>query len=189
VSLRLNTNNGGKKSCLRVFVALSSTAFTPGGQTNKMKIVTLALALFITVGMYGQADFSGKWKLNSKKSEFNDTPGAPAAGMLVVEQKGSTLTLQRDERRRESLTIDSTASIDIEESDHTTKVNMKLAADKKGLIETRTYTYPESETAEVAAKKTRTWTLSSDKKTLTITDNIESTQGNVYVMVLVYEKQ
>jgi hypothetical protein len=66
---------------------------------------------------------------------------------------------------------------------------MKLAADKNGLVETRTYTYPESETSEVAAKKTRTWTLSSDKKTLTITDNIESTQGNVFVMVLVYERQ
>jgi hypothetical protein len=151
-----------------------------------MKTLMLFLVLITTVTTYGQSNFSGKWKLNAKKSEFNATPGAPAAGTLVVEQKGSTLTLQRDERRRESLTIDSTASIDIEESDHTTKVNMKLAADKKGLLETRTYTYPASETAEVAAKKTRTWTLSADKKTLTITDDIETTKGNVYVMVLVY---
>jgi hypothetical protein len=154
-----------------------------------MKTLILFLVLITTVTIYGQSDFSGKWKLNAKKSEFNATPGTPAAGTLVVEQKGSTLTLQRDERRRETLTIDSTASIDIEESDHTTRVNMKLAADRKGLVETRIYTYPETETAEVAAKKTRTWTLSADKKTLTITDDLESTQGNVYVMVLVYERE
>jgi hypothetical protein len=66
---------------------------------------------------------------------------------------------------------------------------MKLSADKKGLVETRVYTYPESETAIVATKKIRTWTLSADKKVLTITDQIEASNGDNYLMVLVYEKE
>lgn len=159
-----------------------------------MKIVTLALTLLITVSMYGQVDFSGKWKFNSEKSQFNNTPGAEASQYvrLVVEQKEGTITYQRNDRPKETLKINSSDSIEVNTlgfEDSKTKVYMKSAADKKGLVETRTYTYSESETAEVAAKKTKIWTLSNDKKTLTITDNIETTQGNVYVMVLVYEKE
>jgi hypothetical protein len=167
-------------------------AQTPGGlKTKIMKITTLTLALLITVSMYGQADFSGTWKFNAEKSQLNNTPGVSAVSFvkIVIEQTEGTITYQRNDRPKETLKIDSTASIDITEGDHRTNVSMKLAADKKGLVETRIYTYPESETAEVAAKKTRIWTLSPDKKTLTITDNIESTKGNVYLIVLVYEKE
>jgi len=87
------------------------------------------------------------------------------------------------------LKIDSTAEIEISEGDNKTKVSMKLAADKEGLIETRIYTYPEEQTAVVATKKIRTWTLSSDKKVLTITDQIQASNGDNYVMMLVYERQ
>jgi hypothetical protein len=151
---------------------------------------TILLALVIaSVTSYGQSDFSGRWKLNSEKSEFNETPGTPAAAKLFVEQKNGILTLQRNDRAKEVLKIDSSASIDIKEGENKTTVSMKLAADKKGLVETRVYSYPESETAEVAAKKIRTWTLSADKKTLTITDQIETTKENNYLMVLVYERE
>jgi hypothetical protein len=154
-----------------------------------MKMIILFALLFASVTIYGQSDFSGKWKLNSEKSEFNETPGTPAAAKLIVEQKNGTLTLQRNGRAKEVLNIDSTASIEIKEGENKTNVSMKLAADKKGLIETRVYTYPETETAEVAAKKIRTWTLSADKKTLTITDQIETTKENNFLMVLVYERE
>jgi hypothetical protein len=68
-------------------------------------------------------------------------------------------------------------------------VSIKSTDDKKGLIETRAYSYPESETAEVAAKKVRTWSLSLDKKTLTIKDHIETTHRKMFDMVLVYDRQ
>jgi hypothetical protein len=68
-----------------------------------MKIVTLTLALLITVSMYGQADFSGKWKLNLEKTQFNETPGSPAAARLLVEQKGGVISFQRNDRPKESL--------------------------------------------------------------------------------------
>ena len=151
---------------------------------------TILLALIIaSVGVYGQSDFTGKWKLNKDKSEFNDTPGAPAAASLLVQQKAGTITFQRDERRMEFLKVDSAAFVDIEEGDHTTRVSMKLSDDKKGFVETRVYTYPKTETGIVAAKKIRTWTLSGDKKVLTITDQILANNGDNYVMVLVYERE
>jgi hypothetical protein len=155
----------------------------------KMKIIFVLASLIASVAMYAQSDFSGKWKLNLDRSEFNETPGAPAAPKLVVEQKAGMITLQRNDRAKETLKIDSTASIEIKEGENKTKVSMKLSADKKGLVETRVYTYPESETAIVATKKIRTWTLSADKKVLTITDQIEASNGDNYLMVLVYEKE
>ena len=154
-----------------------------------MKTAMLLFSLVSTVTMYGQADFSGSWKLNLNKSQFNETPGTPAAPTLVVEQNAGTITFQRNDRPKETLKIDSTASIDISEGDNKTNVSMKLASDKKGFIETRLYTYPEGGTAVVAAKKIRTWTLSTDKKTLTINDHIETTRdGLSYDMQLIYER-
>ena len=153
-----------------------------------MKVKILFVLVIASITMYGQSDFTGKWKLNTHKSEFNETPGAPAAASLLVQQKAGTITFQRDERRRESFKIDSASYIDIDEDDHTTRVSMKLSDDKKGLIETRVYTYPKTETGIVAAKKIRTWTLSPDKKVLTITDQIMANNGDNYLMVLVYEK-
>jgi hypothetical protein len=136
-----------------------------------------------------QLQFMGRWKLNLSKTEFNETPGAPAATKLVVEQNSGTITYQRNDRAKETLKIDSTASIEISEGQNKTKVSMKLAADKKGLVETRVYTYSEAQTAVVASKKIKTWTLSADKKTLTITDQIQANNGDNYVMVLVYERE
>jgi hypothetical protein len=158
-----------------------------------MKIAMLLLSLVSTVTMYGQADFTGSWKLNPEKSQFNNTPGAPAAGKLVVEQKNGTVSFQRNDRPKETLKIDSTASIEISDGGiiegSQTQITMKPTPDKKGLIETRTYTYPEEQTKEIAIKKTRTWTLSTDKKTLTIQDYIETNKGHSHEMILVYERQ
>jgi hypothetical protein len=155
-----------------------------------MKILILLALLVSTVTMYGQSDFSGKWRLNLDKTQFNETPGTPAAARLLVEQKDGTITFQRNDRAKETLKIDSTASIHIIEGQNKTKVSMKLAADKKGLVETRIYSYPEGTRGVLAAKKTRTWTLSADKKTLTIHDHIETTQeGLNYDMMLIYERQ
>jgi len=107
----------------------------------------------------------------------------------LVEQKLGMITLQRNDRAKETLKIDSTASIEITEGENKTNVSMKLAADKKGVIETRNYIYPEDQTGVVATRKTRMWSLSGDKKMLTIQDHIEATNGTNYDMILVYERQ
>jgi len=154
-----------------------------------MKSLILVTLLVATLATYGQANFSGTWKLNVDKSQFNETPGTPAAPKLFVEQKGEAITLQRNDRPKETLKIDGGESLNITEGENKTIVSMKSSDDKKGLIETKTYSYPESETAEVAAKKVRTWSLSPDKKTLTIKDHIETTQGKIFDMTLVYDRQ
>lgn len=158
-----------------------------------MKISMLSALLITTVSMYGQADFSGKWRLNLDKSQFNETPGTPAAARLFVEQNAGTITFQRNDLTKETLKIDSTAAIEISTAGaegSKTKVSMKPARDKKGLIETRTYVYPEGESGVLPARKIRTWTLSADKKSLTIHDHIETTKEALsYDMLLIYERQ
>jgi len=154
-----------------------------------MKIILSVLLLVSTATVFAQVDFSGKWKLNVDKSQFNETPGTPAAPRLLVEQKGETVTFQRNDRSKETLKIDSPEDLELSEGENKTSISMKSRDDKKGLIETRTYSYPESETTEVAAKKVRTWSLSPDKKTLTIKDHIESTQGKIFDMELIYDRQ
>lgn len=154
-----------------------------------MKIFVLVLSLVFTASAYSQAGFSGKWKLNFDKSQFNNTPGTPASARLMVEQSRDSITFQRNDYPKEALKIDSTASIEINGAASKTNVSVKPTRDKKGLIETRIYSYPESEKGEVVARKTRTWSLTSDKKTLTIRDHIETTMGKIFDMVLVYERQ
>jgi hypothetical protein len=158
-----------------------------------MKISILFLSLVITVSMYGQADFSGNWKLNSDKSQFNNTPGSPGATRLVVVEKGETISVQRDNLEKETLKIDNTSEIEINAAGvqgAKAKISMKPSIDKQGLIETRTYIYPEGHTGVVAARKIRTWALSPDKKTLTIRDRIETTKERLeYDMLVIYDRQ
>ena len=78
-----------------------------------MKIAIAFLLLVSTVSVFGQSDFTGNWKLNLDKTEFNETPGTPAAAKLVVDQMNVTLILQRNDRANETLKIDSTSSIEI----------------------------------------------------------------------------
>ena len=157
-----------------------------------MKILILFMFFIASVAVYGQSDFSGSWKLNVPKSEFNEIPGTPFQSLMSVELKDGTISYRRNENPKETLKIGDTSGIEINNKDFEggkTRVFMKLSSDKKGLVETREYTYPDTETAIVASRKIRTWTLSTDKKVLTITDQIEATNGDTYVMVLVYDKQ
>src|SRR5687767_13553851 len=87
-----------------------------------MKISILFVLLITSVSMYGQVDFSGSWRLNLDKTQFNGTPGTPAAARLLVEQKDGIIMLQRNDRAKEILKIDSTVSIEIAEEDNKTKV-------------------------------------------------------------------
>jgi hypothetical protein len=155
--------------------------------------ISIGIALLMsTLTMFGQADFTGKWKLNLDRTQFNEVPGGTGAARLVVEQSKGTIKFQRDDRAKETLQIDSSDGIEIPTGGiegSKTKVSMKSTDDKKGLIETRIYSYPESVTAEVEAKKTRTWILSPDKNTLTIKDHIETTGGRVFDMILIYDRQ
>lgn len=159
-----------------------------------MKTTIILFALVIaSVTMYGQSDFSGNWRLNLDKTKFNETPGAPASARLFVEQKAGTITFQRNDFPKQTLKIDSTAEMEVSTAGFEggkTRISMKWTADEQGLIETRTYTYQEGELGVLATKKVGTWTLSADKKTLTIQVHIETTvEGTSYDMQLVYERQ
>jgi Tfp pilus assembly protein FimT len=154
-----------------------------------MKITLATISIIASLAVFAQPNFSGSWKLNAEKSEFNKVNPSVAPTKLVVEQKAGSITYQRNENPKETLAIDSKSEIEVAGTNgNTTKVSMKTTPDKKGLVETRTYIYAEGQTGPQASK-TRTWTLSADKKTLTIQDHIEATNGQGYDMVLVYERQ
>lgn len=158
-----------------------------------MKTSILISTLILNFSIYGQADFSGNWKLSTNKSRFNNTPGAPAASYLYVEQKSGVITFQRDKRQKETLKIDSTMEVEIKSMSSEggiTKVSIKATRDNLGLIETRKYIYPHGTKGIVATKKIRTWTLSADKKTLIIHDFIETTdKDRNYNMLLIYDRE
>jgi hypothetical protein len=159
-------------------------------QKTIMKIAMMFLSLILTISMYGQADFSGTWKLNNEKSKYGRVdPSNAAATKLVVEQKKGTITLWRNEYPKQSLKIDSTAEIEVAGSNgNKARVSMKPTPDKDGLIETRTYIYAEGQSG-IEAKKTRTWTLSGDKKILIIEEYIILTDGQTVDMTLIYDRQ
>ena len=88
----------------------------------------------------------------SRQSQLNETPGTPAAARLFLEQKAGAITFQRNDRGKETLKIDSTAEIEVNDANSKTKVSMKPTPDKTGLFITRIYTFPEGKTGVVAAK-------------------------------------
>jgi len=138
----------------------------------------------------GLANFSGNWVLNPEKTQFNETPGKPAAAKLYVDHKSGYIILQRNDRPKENLKIDSTVFIEIIDGNSKIQVSIKPTDDKQGLLETRIYNYPQGNTSVMAAKKTRIWRLSADKSTLTVQEHIETTrEGLNFDMMLVYERQ
>jgi hypothetical protein len=154
-----------------------------------MKKALAIISMMTSLGVFAQPDFSGHWKLNPEKSEFNKVNPSVASTKLVVEQKSGIITYHRNDNPKETLEIDSQTEIEVAGTHgNKTKVSMKTTPDKTGLVEARTYIYAEGQTGPQASK-TRTWTLSADKKLLTISDHIEATNGQGYDMILVYERQ
>ena len=157
-----------------------------------MRTFFLLLIILITTGSgYGQLNFSGKWKLNVAKSQFNNTPITTAATKIFVDQKKTTITLQRDDFPRENLRTDGSETEIVSGNAVATKikVSMKLTPDKTGLTEIRNFIYPEGIKGTLETRKTRKWSLSADKKTLTIQEHLETNHKSLsFHMVLVYEK-
>jgi hypothetical protein len=155
-----------------------------------MKIAIALLFLVLTISVHGQADFSGTWKLNTNKSDFGHVdPSTATSAKWVIEQKLGNIVIQRNEGPKQILKIDSTAEIEMAgKNGNKTKVSIKRGPDKDGLIETRTQVYAEGQSG-IEAKRTRTWELSDDKKTLMVEDHVELTDGQIMDMTLIYDRQ
>jgi hypothetical protein len=155
-----------------------------------MKVAIAFLSLIITASVYGQADFTGSWKLNKEKSDFDRVdPSTAAAAKLVLKQNSVAIIIQRNENAKQNLKIDSTAETEVTTTTgHKTKVSIRPTSDKEGLIEARVYVYAEGQSG-AESKKTRTWTLSGDKKILIIQERVELTDGQTVDMTLIYDRQ
>jgi hypothetical protein len=153
-----------------------------------MKIAMILLSLMVVITAAGQVDLSGSWKLNNEKSQFNTIDPSSISTKMMIEQQLGNITFEGNKRAKETFRIDSTIESEVAVSDYKAKVTIQPTADKEGLIEKRIYVYAEGKSG-IEAKKTRTWKLSGDKKTLIIENLIELNDGQVVEMTLIYDRQ
>lgn len=103
------------------------------------KSVLLVWFLFLTVGLFAQSDFSGKWKLNSSKSKLNqEFSMAPVS--IVITQKGNDLTVEKHSNFQgqefvstDKLTLDGKECINTGMMDSQKKSTCSWSPDKKVL--------------------------------------------------------
>jgi hypothetical protein len=58
------------------------------------KITFILLALFLSVVVFGQVDFSGKWKLNTSKSKLGEQ-FSMAPKEIVITQSGNEISVEK----------------------------------------------------------------------------------------------
>ncbi len=122
------------------------------------KIVFLLSAVFFSTLLFAQTDFSGTWTLNTSKSQLGERSFAPKS--LVITQKGNEMT------------VESLSEFQGQERTRTSKYTL----DGKESVN------PGFRDSEIKSKAA--W--SADKKSLTITSNFETPNGDM-TMTAVYK--
>ena len=124
------------------------------------KIFLLFTAIFLSVVVSAQVDFSGSWKLNSSKSKLGDQFSMAPKEIIVV-QKGNDLSVEKHaEWQGQEFTINDKFTLDGKEC-----VNAGMMDSKK--------------------KSTAVW--ASDKKSLKISSKIPMQDGGEFSVTEVYK--
>jgi hypothetical protein len=170
---------------------------------SKLVILTSGLLFFIlfsTVTVYGQQiNFSGKWALNSEKSDFAGYEYSPAIifNKTIIEQKADSIYLisvgdngEADRSHIAKYPLDGTPTEKI--ADDTIKVRgaFQWSEDKKQLVKNQTYYSTNTPNQPLVTMK-QTWSLSDDGKELTIeqTQKAFDSRNPSYTIKAVYDKQ
>jgi hypothetical protein len=147
------------------------------------KLAGMFLFLFVSSGVFAQADFSGKWAFNLSKSKIPQRqdgqggggPGGPmGGGDRTVTQDAKTLTVNQTMQGPDGETqMSSKYNLDGSVSENTLFMDMKRkstltwSADKKSITIASTMVFDMGgESREI--KESETWKLSDDGKTLFI---------------------
>jgi hypothetical protein len=145
------------------------------------KLAGSILFLFVSAGIFAQADFSGNWVFNQSKSVFpqgpdgqGGGPGGPGGPMggggMTVTKDSKTLTVNQtmqspdgEIKMTSKYNLDGTVSENNMFMDMKSKSTLTWSADKKSIAIVSTMV---SDMGEM--KTTETWKLSDDGKTLLI---------------------
>jgi hypothetical protein len=160
-------------------------------------LISLAVSL---ASAGGKVNFSGSWTLDKSKTDVSQFLGVGeniektqmASMMMVVEQQGASLRVTRilktqgNERKEiHTYKIDGNETTNTGFHGETVVARAFWEGDKLAVVSTRTKRVL---TKDIATESRGVWSLSSDGKTLTITEEINSPRGEQRVRA-VFDKQ
>lgn len=169
-----------------------------------MKLLKLeifaALVLFGAVQAYAQqVNFSGKWKLDTTKSDFGKVPHFVIFNQAVIRQTKDSVNLtsvtsDRDGHDRPAETV--AYALNGKPNQNTLEDTIKVvgsfgyAADGKTLLKKQTYTLA-ADPQKVLKVRQDSWSLSVDGQELTVKRELKSFNKKEvsFTIVAVYDKQ
>lgn len=135
-------------------------------------LFSTVVSVFISAGLFAQANFSGTWAFNESKSNFGESQFRFAATKMVVTQAGNVLTVESTMPGRDGGEMKTTSKYNLDGSvsenpmfNTTRKSTAAWSADKTALTITSTMTFErDGESREI--KSTETWKLAEGGKVL-----------------------
>jgi hypothetical protein len=159
-----------------------------------------ALALLITLGFSFtgipayQANYAGTWVLNEGKSELGQM-GRAAPGKIVITQTAETITFAKTQPGMDGSPATTTESLSDGKESQTTVFNgngtkkstLKWAADGNTFtVKSNISVSANGQSFEVTSNES--WALGADGKTMTLTNVVNTPQGEI-TLKCVYDKQ
>ncbi len=159
-----------------------------------LSVLTLAALVCSFTPAKFQPDFTGTWKLNEGKSDLGQFGARGVATKIIAEQKADAVTLTKTSASFDGseATNSETLLFSGKESESTVfgsskkKSTLKWSADGNSMVITYTIAF-ERNGQSFDLKGTESWTMGADGKTLTLSANITTPQGEITTKA-VYEK-
>jgi hypothetical protein len=146
----------------------------------RLRTLSSVFALVLLAGFSNSAksqkvNFSGRWKVDSLKSNFG---GYMSAVTLKIVQATDTITIEPTMRTGRGETRSSTEKLPLNgktmmNTNGTTKSSVSIKWSGQALVETSSF---RDDTHNTTYQATETWTLSPDSKTLTV-DRVVANDG------------
>lgn len=160
-----------------------------------LKPLLILFLVFITIGAKAQTtNFSGKWTLDTGKTDFGQAPKFVISHALQVTQTSAglmvdrtNLTTQGEEKHyMQQMTFDGKPSQTVTITGNNESDVLSWSADKANLVLAMNVTSTDS---KPLAKFTETWSLTDGGKTLVIDRQVEQPDGFKYGIKGYYQKQ
>jgi len=162
---------------------------------KKLQLLTVLMFLGTTVTFAQKQNFSGNWKINIEKSEFNGAPSYTAAKAYKIVQNDKTISIELTNVNQNNeevllsnkLTLDGKDNSSVTASKRTKTANVTWSKDAKMMIIKSQFSVTEQ--PDVLDYTTeQNWNLADDKKQLTV-KSTTVTKASEYTITAVYDKQ
>lgn len=161
----------------------------------KSGIIFICSILFLHISVQAQTNFSGSYRLDKSKTEFDEAPDWIIPQGYQITQNNGDVTIVRDlldpqlKQQRDTLRLKADGGVFHNDSYSGKKQSftLKWDADQKGFVVTLHSVTPEG---DVFADKTEHWTLSDEGKALSIVlDANQVSNGFKYTVKGYYSKR